>query len=69
MCQIISSPYVSGELKLILLVGGSLNVDTRSHRDPSDDLLANEVPDFNLEVVGVLVLLDVYVDGETEAQC
>jgi hypothetical protein len=60
-------PYISAELKFILLVGRGLNIDTIPHLDPSNNLLANEVPDLNLEVVGVLVLLDIYVDGETRA--
>lgn len=55
---------VSGELELILDVLGGLNVDTGPHVDPSDDLLANEVSDLNLEAVGILVLLNVDVDGE-----
>ena len=55
---------VSGELELILDVLGSLDVDTGPHVDPSDDLLADEVSDLNLEAVGILVLLDVDVDGK-----
>lgn len=55
---------VSGELELVLDVLGSLDVDAGPHVDPSDDLLANEVSDLNLEAVGLLVLLDVDVDGE-----
>lgn len=39
-------------------------MDTGPHVNPSDDLLANEVSDLNLEAVGVLVLLDVDVDGK-----
>jgi hypothetical protein len=55
---------VSGELKLVLDVLGGLDVDTRPHVDPSDDLLANEVSDLNLPAVGLLVLLKVDVDRE-----
>lgn len=55
---------VSGELELVLDVLGGLDVDTGPHVDPSDDLLANEVSDLNLEAVGLLVLLDVDVDGK-----
>lgn len=57
------SSYVSRELELIFLGLGSLNVDARSNSDPADKLLANEVPDLNLELVAVL--LNVYVDGKT----
>ena len=56
--------YVSGEMKLILLVLSRLDVDTGPHDHPAHKLLANEVPDLNLELVGLLVLLDVDVDGE-----
>lgn len=56
--------YVASELELILLVLGGLNVDTRPHGDPSYELLADEVPDLNLKLVGLLVLLDVDVDGK-----
>lgn len=55
--------YVSGELELILLVLRDLDVDAGAHQDSADDLLANEVPDLNL--VLVILLLDVDVDGET----
>lgn len=57
--------YVSGELELILLVLGDLDGDAGPHVDLSYDLLANEVTDLNLICVGLLVLLDVDVDGET----
>jgi hypothetical protein len=56
--------YVSGEQKLILLVLRCLDVDTGPHDHPAHKLLANEVPDLNLKLVGLLVLLDVDVDGE-----
>jgi hypothetical protein len=56
--------YVSGELQLILLVLGCLDEHTGPHNNPSYKLLANEVPDLNLVLVGLLVLLDVDVDGE-----
>jgi hypothetical protein len=59
--------HVSAELQLILLVLGWLNVDTRPHGDPSYKLLADEVPDLNLELVGLLVLLNVDVDGKTKS--
>ena len=57
--------YVAVELELILLVLGGLNLDTGPHVDPSYELLADEVPDLNLVAVGLLVFLDVDVDGET----
>jgi hypothetical protein len=57
--------YVSGELELILLVLRWLDVDAGPHGDLSYELLADEVPDLNLELVGLLVLLDVDVDGKT----
>jgi hypothetical protein len=60
------SSYVSGKLELILLVLRGLNLNTGPHGDPSDELLADEVPDLNLPAVGLLVLLQVDVDGETE---
>lgn len=56
--------YVAGKLQLILLVLRCLDVDTGPHGNPSYELLADEVPDLNLEYI-VLVLLDVDVDGET----
>jgi hypothetical protein len=56
--------YVSGELQLILLVLRCLDGHTGPHDNPSYKLLANEVPDLDLELVGLLVLLDVDVDGE-----
>ena len=59
--------YVSGELKLILLVRGSRDIDTGPHNDTANELLADEVPDLNLELVCLLVLLNVDVDGETKA--
>jgi hypothetical protein len=57
-------PYVACELKLILHVLGSLDVNTRPHLDSSHNLLANKVSDLNLEVT-LAVLVDVDVDGET----
>jgi hypothetical protein len=57
--------YVSGKLELVLSVLGDLDVDARSDDDSSDDLLANEVSDLNLELIGLLALLNVHVDGET----
>ena len=63
--SITRSAYVSGELKFILHVLGDLDGDTRSHGDVADNLLANEVADFHLVLVGLLVLLDVDVDGKT----
>jgi hypothetical protein len=56
--------YVSGEVELILLVLSSLNVDTGPHDHPAHKLLANEVPDLDLELIGLGVLLNVDVDGE-----
>jgi hypothetical protein len=56
--------YVSGEVELILLVLSSLNVDTGPHDHPAHKLLANEVPDLDLELIGLAVLLNVDVDGE-----
>lgn len=61
-----SSSHVSGKLELILLVLGGLNLNTGPHGNPSDELLADEVPDLNLPAVGLLVLVQVDVDGETE---
>jgi hypothetical protein len=40
-------------------------VDAGPHGDLSYELLADKVPDLNLELVGLLVLLDVDVDGKT----
>lgn len=57
--------YVSEELELVLRVLGDFDIDTRSDRDSSDNLLANEVSDLNLERIGILVLLNVHVDWET----
>lgn len=39
-------------------------MNTGPHGDPSYKLLADEVPDLDLELIGLLVLLDVDVDGE-----
>lgn len=55
---------VTGELELVLDVLGSLNLDTVGHGDTANDLLAQEVSDLNLHAVGLVVLLDVDVDGE-----
>lgn len=55
---------VSGQLELILLVLRGLDVNTGPHDDSSCKLLADEVPDLNFELVGLLVLLNVDVDGE-----
>lgn len=41
-------------------------MDTGPHDNSSYELLADEVPDLNLELVGLAVLLDVDVDGETK---
>ena len=57
--------YVSAEHELILNVLRRLDVDTGPHDDLSYELLADEVPDLNLEFV-LAVLLNVDVDGETE---
>jgi hypothetical protein len=43
-------------------------VDARSAYDPSDDLLADEVPDLDFPLVRLAVLLKVDVDGETSAR-
>lgn len=70
-------------MKLIFHVLSDLDVNTRMHRDPSDNLLSNEisggsksalssasviichdVPDFHLVQSGLVVLVDVDVDGE-----
>jgi hypothetical protein len=56
--------YVSAEYQLILLVLRCLDIDTGPHDDLSYELLADEVPDLNLPLVGLLVLLEVDVDGE-----
>jgi hypothetical protein len=56
--------YVSGEHELILLVLRCLDLDAGPHDDLSYELLANEVPDLDLPLVGLLVLLEVDVDGE-----
>jgi hypothetical protein len=50
--------------KLVLLGGGDLDLDTGAHDDSADQLLANEVTDLNLVLVGLGVLVDVDVDGE-----
>lgn len=55
---------VTREDELILLGGGSLNIDTRLHDNSADELLADEVSDLNLVQVGLGVLGDVDVDGE-----
>ena len=55
---------VTGELELVLDVLGSLNIDTVGHDDTADVLLAQEVSDLNLHAVGLVVLLEVDVDGE-----
>ena len=59
------SSYVSGQLELILLVLRRLNLNTGPHDNPSYELLADEVSDLHLPAVGLLVLLQVDVDGET----
>ena len=51
------------------MVGRDLDLDTGPHLDSPDDLLANEVSDLDIKVVGCLILLDVYVDGETNTEC
>jgi hypothetical protein len=56
--------YVSGEHELILLVLRCLDLDAGPHDDLSYELLADEVPDLDLPLVGLLVLLEVDVDGE-----
>jgi hypothetical protein len=55
--------YVSGEHELILLVLRCLDLDAGPHDDLSYELLADEVPDLNLPLVGLLVLL-----GDTDDQ-
>jgi len=55
---------VTGELELVLDVLGSLDIDTVGQDDATDDLLAQEVSDLNLHAVGLVVLLEVDVDGE-----
>lgn len=55
---------VAREDELILLGGGSLNINTGLHNDLSDELLADEVSDLDLVQVGLGVLGDVDVDGE-----
>lgn len=55
---------VTREDELILLGGGSLNIDTRLHDNSANELLADEVSDLNLVQVGLGVLGDVDVDGE-----
>ena len=55
---------VTREDELILLGGGSLNINTGVHNNTADELLADEVSDLNLEQVGLGVLGDVDVDGE-----
>lgn len=60
-----NTTYVSVELELVLLVLRGFNGDTGPHVDPSHDLLANEVSNLNLVAVGLVVLIDVDVDGET----
>lgn len=55
---------VAGQDKLILLGGRNDDIDTLGHGDAVDDLLADEVADLNLEEAGLLVLLQVDVDGK-----
>jgi hypothetical protein len=55
---------VTREDELILLGGGSLNINTGVHDNSADELLADEVSDLNLVQVGLGVLGDVDVDGE-----
>jgi hypothetical protein len=55
---------VTREDELILLGGGSLNINTGVHNNTANKLLADEVSDLNLEQVGLGVLGDVDVDGE-----
>lgn len=54
----------TSEGELILGVLGDLDVDTVAHGDSPDELLANEVANFDLVAVGLGVLVDVDVDGE-----
>jgi hypothetical protein len=56
---------VSGEQELVLLGGGDGDINTGAAQDAANDLLADEVADFNL--VPVVLLLKVDVDGETGA--
>jgi hypothetical protein len=55
---------VTGELELILNVGGGEDLNTGLGSDAADVLLTEEVTDLNLSAVGLGVLLDVDVDGE-----
>lgn len=55
---------VSGKDKLILDVLGLLDIDTLVHGDSSDNLLANEVTDLNLEETRFAVLGNTNVDWE-----
>lgn len=55
---------VTAEDELILLVLGSLDINTVLSNDLADDLLAQEVADLNLPEASLAVLVEVDVDGE-----
>lgn len=55
---------VTPQNKLILLGLGRLDINTLLHDDSSDNLLADEVSDLDLEQTGLVVLVDIDVDRE-----
>jgi hypothetical protein len=55
---------VTAQDELILLGGGDDDLNTGLHDDLSQDLLADEVTDLDLDLAGLGVLLEVDVDGE-----
>lgn len=55
---------VAGQDQLVLLRLGDLNVDARLHDHPPHNLLANKVANLDLVQTGLVVLVQVDVDGE-----
>ena len=55
---------VTGELELILDVGGGDDINTGAGSHTADVLLTQEVADLDVGAAGLSVLLDVDVDGE-----
>ena len=55
---------VTGELELVLDVGGGDDVDAGAGRNAANELLTQEVADLDVGAAGLSVLLEVDVDGE-----
>jgi hypothetical protein len=55
---------VASQDELILLGLGQLDIDTLLHDDSADNLLSDEVSDFDLPQASLVALVQVDVDGE-----